>query len=153
MKKTLLFILLISVSIACQKKEELQPVAPISNTGNITPGINKPVSAFDSVGQKLVAQGMFMANVHPTSGGVKLYQKGDKYSLVFNNFKTDSGPDLRIYLSEDRVASRFVEIGKGVNLGDFFIELPTAPDLKTQKYILIWCKPFSVLFGNAELKQ
>lgn len=153
MKKSLLFILLISVSIACQKNEELQPVAPISNTGNITPGINKPVSAFDSVGQKLVAQGMFMSNVHPTSGGVKLYQKGDKYSLVFNNFKTDSGPDLRIYLSEDRVASRFVEIGKGVNLGDFFIELPTAPDLKTQKYILIWCKPFSVLFGNAELKQ
>lgn len=153
MKKTLLFILLISVGIACQKNEELQPVAPISNTGNITPGINKPVSAFDSVGQKLIAQGMFMSNVHPTSGGVKLYQKGDKYSLVFNNFKTDSGPDLRIYLSEDRVASRFVEIGKGVNLGDFFIELPSAPDLKTQKYILIWCKPFSVLFGNAELKQ
>jgi Electron transfer DM13 len=153
MKKTLLFILLISVGIACQKNEELQPVAPISNTGNITPGINKPVSAFDSVGQKLIARGMFMSNVHPTSGGVKLYQKGDKYSLVFNNFKTDSGPDLRIYLSEDRVASRFVEIGKGVNLGDFFIELPSAPDLKTQKYILIWCKPFSVLFGNAELKQ
>lgn len=153
MKKTVLFILLISVSIACQKNEELKPIAPVSNTDNITPGINKPVSAFDSVGQKLVAQGMFMSNVHPTSGGVKLYQKGDKYSLVFSNFKTDSGPDLRIYLSEDRVASRFIEIGKGVNLGDFFVELPSAPDLSTQKYILIWCKSFSVLFGNAELKQ
>ncbi|RDB02682.1 DM13 domain-containing protein [Runella aurantiaca] len=153
MKKALLMICLALGGIACQKNEELQPVSPVSPTGNVGTGTNKPITSFDTTGQKLVAQGMFMSNVHQTSGGVKLYQKGDKYSLVFNDFKTDSGPDLRIYLSEDRVASRFVEISKGVNLGNFFIELPSAPDLKTQKYILIWCKPFSVLFGNAELKQ
>lgn len=139
---------LILGNIACQQNEELQPVSPGSAVGT-----NQPITAFDSSGQVPVTQGMFMSNAHTTSGKVKLYRKGDNYSLVFNDFKTDSGPDLRIYLSEDRVASRYVEIGKGVNIGDFYIELPTAPDLKTHKYILIWCKPFSVLFGNAELKQ
>lgn len=148
MKEGLLMICLILGNISCQQNEELQPVSPTS-----TAGTNKPVTAFDYIGQKLVARGIFASNAHATSGEVKLYRKGDNYSLVFNDFKTDSGPDLRIYLSEDRVASRFVEIGKGINIGDFYIELPTAPDLSTQKYILIWCKPFSVLFGNAELKQ
>lgn len=151
MKNKWLVIVLALMMSACQKTEELQPVSSVnsSNSGMIT---NKPIDQFDVTGQKLVAQGDFMSNVHPTSGNVKLYEKDGKRTLVFDSFKTDGGPDLRIYLSEDRSASKFVEVSNKVNAGNYFIELPAAADPKNQKYVLIWCKQFSVLFGNAELK-
>jgi hypothetical protein len=137
---------------ACQKTEELQPVSSVTPS-NGTVIVNKPISQFDVTGQKLVAQGEFMSNVHTTSGNVKVYEKDGKRTLVFENFKTDGGPDLRIYLSEDKAASKAIEVSNKVNLGDYFVELPSVADHKTQKFVLIWCKQYSVLFGNAELKQ
>lgn len=151
MKNKWLVIVLALAMSACQKTEELQPV--VSNgTTNGNNGNNKPIDQFDVVGQKLLAQGDFMSNVHTTSGNVKLYEKDGRRTLVFENFKTDGGPDLRIYLSEDKAVSKFVEVSNKVNLGNYFVELPAAADYKTQRFVLIWCKQFSVLFGNAELK-
>ena len=148
--KWLMIGLIIAIS-ACQKTEELQPVSTVTpSTG--TALINKPIDQFDVSGQKLAAQGEFMSNVHTTSGNVKVYEKEGKNTLVFENFKTDGGPDLRIYLSEDKAASKAVEVSNKVNSGNYFIELPAAADHKTQKFVLIWCKQYSVLFGNAELK-
>ncbi|WP_298359037.1 DM13 domain-containing protein [Runella sp.] len=148
--KWLMIGLIIAIS-ACQKTEELQPVSTVTpSTG--TALINKPIDQFDVSGQKLAAQGEFMSNVHTTSGNVKVYEKEGKRTLVFENFKTDGGPDLRIYLSEDKAASKDVEVSNKVNSGNYFIELPAAADHKTQKFVLIWCKQYSVLFGNAELK-
>lgn len=150
MKNKWIVAVLTLIMMACQKNEELQPVG--ANTGSNNNGNNKPINQFDITGQKILVQGDFMSNVHPTSGNVKLYEKDGKRTLVFDNFKTDSGPDLRIYLSEDKAASKFVEVSNKVNLGNYFVELPAAADPKNQKYVLIWCKQFSVLFGNAELK-
>jgi hypothetical protein len=148
--KWLMIGLIIAIS-ACQKTEELQPVSTVTpSTG--TALINKPIDQFDVSGQRLAAQGEFMSNVHTTSGNVKVYEKEGKRTLVFENFKTDGGPDLRIYLSEDKAASKAVEVSNKVNSGNYFIELPAAADHKTQKFVLIWCKQYSVLFGNAELK-
>jgi hypothetical protein len=153
MKNRWLVVMLTLTMMACQKNEELQPVVSNgTNTGANNNGNNKPIDQFDATRQKLLAQGDFMSNVHPTSGNVKLYEKDGKRTLVFENFKTDGGPDLRIYLSEDKAVSKFVEVSNKVNLGNYFVELPPAADPKTQKYVLIWCKQFSVLFGNAELK-
>lgn len=152
MKNKWLVIVLALAMSACQKTEELQPVVSNGTTNNGNNGNNKPIDQFDVVGQKLLAQGDFMSNVHTTSGNVKLYEKDGRRTLVFENFKTDGGPDLRIYLSEDKAVSKFVEVSNKVNLGNYFIELPAAADHKTQKFVLIWCKQFSVLFGNAELK-
>jgi hypothetical protein len=153
MKNKWLVVILTLTMMACQKNEELQPVVSNgTNTGSNNNGNNKPIDQFDVTGQKLVAQGDFMSNVHPTSGNVKLYEKEGKRTLVFDNFKTDGGPDLRIYLSEDKAVSKFVEVSNKVNAGNYFVELPAAADPKTQKFVLIWCKQFSVLFGNAELK-
>ena len=146
MKKALILLSLALGGLACQTNEPLSPVSVTNSTDT-----NKPIQQFDPTGQTSVAEGNFMSNVHPTSGSVKLYQKAGKYTLVFENFKTDSGPDLRIYLSEDKVASKYVEISNKVNSGNYFIELPANADPKTQKFVLIWCKQFSVLFGNAAL--
>ncbi len=143
--KWLVIVLAVGMS-ACQKTEKLQPVTSPN-------GGNKPIEQFDIAGQKLIAQGDFMSNnAYTTSGSIKLYEKEGKQTLVFDNFKTSAGPDLRIYLSEDKVASKFVEVSNKVNLGDYIVQLPSAVDHKTKKFVLIWCKQFSVLFGNAELK-
>jgi hypothetical protein len=100
-----------------------------------------------------IFQGTFVDGAHPTSGSVKLAKDaaGKKY-LVFENFKTDSGPDLRVYLSEDSKASNFSEIASKVNNGTFQLEVNSSVDTDKKKKVLIWCKAFSVNFGSADLK-
>ncbi|MFN8344848.1 MAG: DM13 domain-containing protein [Spirosomataceae bacterium] len=145
--KWLVMGLILGVS-ACQKTEELQPIVADERSDSV----NKSIALFDSTGQSLVAQGDFVSNVHTTSGNIKLYEKAGRYTLVFNQFKTDPGPDLRIYLSEDQAASVAVEVSGKVNTGNYFIELPAEANPRSQKFVLIWCKRFSVLFGNALLR-
>ncbi len=110
-----------------------------------------PVVKEDTVG-KVIFKGSFMSNVHPTSGTVSVLEKGGKRSLIFTDFKTDAGPDLRVYLAENTALRNFIDVAKLEKSGNFTIELPTEVDPAKQKFVIIWCKPFSVLFGNAELK-
>ena len=147
MKKLLLLAVLVGALAACQKNPELVPA-----TGPTPVNVADPTQKLDLSGQKLLSQGDFMSNVHPTSGTAKIYEKDGKRTLVFENFKSDTGPDLRIYLSEDKSDNKVTEIGKLTKTGNFFIELPTPADPTKQRFVLIWCKQFAVLFGNAELK-
>ncbi len=101
-----------------------------------------------------ISMGSFVNAVHPTSGMVK-YSKDDasgKRYLVFENFKTDNGPDLRVWLATNTATAGYVEVGllKAVS-GNFFYELPAAIDPAAKPFVLIWCKDFSVLFGHAVL--
>jgi len=150
MEKIATIIMMLAVGLtACNKTEELQPVTP---TNSSTTG-NMPITSFDTNGQKLLSEGTFSGSGNYTvSGNVKLYEKATKRTLVFTNIKSSNGPDLRLYLSEDKVASKFVEISGKLNVGDYFVELPTTANPNNQKFVLIWCKQFSVLFGSAELK-
>lgn len=101
----------------------------------------------------VILQGSFTNGSHPTSGVVKLSKDAaGKRFLVFENFKTDSGPDIRIWAAEDRDAKNYVELSKTVQLGNYKIEVPSDYDAAKKPHILIWCKAFSVLFGGAQLK-
>jgi hypothetical protein len=100
----------------------------------------------------VLALGNFTSASHPTSGTVEVLKTGTKNVLSFKNFKTDAGPDLRIYLSQDLNAKNFVEVKNSVSNGTYSVDLPSSVDVKANKYVLIWCKQFSVLFGSAELK-
>lgn len=152
--KNLILVALISTTIllaGCQSKE--MDVLPVANPGTTTPvSTTNPPETIDVSGQKLLSQGTFMSNVHPTSGTVKLYEKDGKRTLIFTDFKTDGGPDLRIYLAETTGVRNFIELTKLNAGGNFSVELPADADPARQRYVLIWCKAFSVLFGNAELK-
>ena len=151
MKKLLLTMSLLWSVMACQKTEELAP-APASPTGRPT-NIANPSQTFDATGQKLLSQGMFMGSGrYNASGSVKLYEKDGKRILLFENFKVDNGPDLRLYLSENKMASNFTEVSSKLNSGAFFVEVPPTANLQKQKFVLIWCKAFKVLFADAELK-
>lgn len=101
----------------------------------------------------VISQGSFNGAAHPTTGTVKLSKDtaGKKY-LVFENFSTDAGPDIRIWIAEDKSANNYTELSKTVFTGSFKIEVPAELDTTKKSYVLIWCKAFAVLFGSAQLK-
>ena len=99
--------------------------------------------------------GTFSSGVHSTSGTVKVVADktdGKKKYLSFENFKSDEGPDLYIYLAEDKTATGFISVVKLNKTGTFVVDIPAETDLTKQKYVLVWCKQFSVLFGSAKLE-
>jgi hypothetical protein len=90
------------------------------------------------------AQGL--AKVIPVEGGGNVLRLED---LIVTN-----GPDLYVYLSTDKSASDFVNLGKlKANIGNQNYPIPNGTDMTKYDTVLIWCRAFSVLFGSAELKQ
>jgi Electron transfer DM13 len=93
--------------------------------------------------------------VHNAVGQVKVIKLNDNTSFLrLEEFKATNGPDLYVYLSTDKSASDFVNLGrlKG-NIGNQNYEIPQGADLSKYRTVLIWCQAFSVLFGSAELEQ
>ncbi len=79
--------------------------------------------------------------------------------LRFENFSTDNGPDLRVYLANsDANADQgtfdddFVDLGvlKG-NIGDQNYEIPPGVDLGVYDTVVVWCVRFSTAFTAADL--
>ena len=141
MKKILIAYSISLLMWSCAKNETLTPV------------VQTPSQAVLSGTQESL--GTFTAGVHPTSGTVKVVaDKTDtkKKYLSFENFKTDAGPDLYVYLAEDKTAKVFTTVLKLDKTGTFVLDVPANADLTKQKYVLIWCRQFTVLFGSAKLE-
>ncbi len=138
--KTSTFLLLACLCcsfLGCDKKED-----------NQTPNTD----TFDANGKTLLGSANFSSAAHATSGTVKVYSDNTSKYLVLENFKTDKGPDLYIYLSNDLKATNFSNITKlDQYSGSFFFKFDKTVDEKTKDKVLIWCKQFSVLFGSADL--
>lgn len=136
MHRFLIIIICLHV-IACKKK-----------TKNTTLNEN-----FDINGATFISRANFSSNAHTTNGCVSLYTKNATKNLVFEGFKTDNGPDLRVYLSKTTSNTDFIEAGSlKATSGNFYYSIDTSINTTNYKYILIWCKDYSVLFGNAQLK-
>jgi hypothetical protein len=103
-------------------------------------------------GTKL-AMGSFASNAHTTTGMVKVIDSMGVRYLVFDNFRTDNGPALRVWLSKNTGAADYVNLGnlKAVN-GNFYYPLTAAQSTTTYNHVLIWCETFSILFGHAVLQ-
>jgi len=81
-------------------------------------------------------------------------QQADMHILRLENLKVTNGPDLYVYLSTDKSASDFVNLGKlKANNGNQNYDIPVGTDLTKYDTVLIWCKAFSVLFGSVDLKS
>jgi hypothetical protein len=114
-----------------------------------TEEINDTIDANNAT---LLFSGTFQANAHPVSGAAKIYSTPTGNKLYFQGFSTDNGPDLKVYLSKDLSATSFIDLGKIKSTnGNHVYDVPGITDLNTYKFVLIWCKQFSVLFGNAPL--
>ncbi|MBC7891345.1 MAG: DM13 domain-containing protein [Sphingobacteriaceae bacterium] len=148
MKKLLFTLLLPLALVACQKNPDFTIVdepLPVNNgTNGTSPIPSEPITQ---------TKGVFMNGVHSTSGKVSVVKDAEgKERLSFENFKTDSGPDLRVYLAENTGAKNFIEIDRLTKLGTFSLPLPLDANPAQRKHVLIWCRSYSVLFGSAELQ-
>ncbi len=97
--------------------------------------------------------GNFVSSVHPTSGTAKVVDSIGKKYLVFENFKTDNGPALEVWLSKNTSVADYKNLGalKAAN-GNFYYELTTDQNTAVYNHVLIWCERFSVLFGYAKVQ-
>lgn len=97
-------------------------------------------------------KGDFVSVAHTTKGVASIDSNGT--TLTLTNFKTDSGPDLNIYLatSTSNVTAAFIDLGniKGVK-GNYTYTVPAGTDFTSYKYVIVWCVDFDVNFGYAEL--
>jgi hypothetical protein len=99
--------------------------------------------------------GSFVGRDHPTSGTANVLGDGSgQRFLRFEEFETDNGPDLNVYLVNSSAGgvSDFIDLGnlKG-NIGDQNYEIPANADLDVYDTVLIWCVRFSSPFGEATL--
>ena len=113
-----------------------------------------------SAGPAVALSGKFASLDHPTSGRARLVESTDgERTLRLEDFETDNGPDLYVYLSENDVDGdeqgfddEYVSLGrlKG-NLGDQNYEVPDDVDLERYRSVVIWCDRFNSAFGAAPL--
>ena len=107
-----------------------------------------------------LVEGSFVDRSHPTEGVAVVLNDGTQQRFLrFEDFATDNGPDLNVYLSSapaDAPAGDFdddfVDLGdlKG-NIGAQNYEIPTNVDLSHHSTVVIWCVRFAAAFGAAEL--
>ena len=104
----------------------------------------------------LIYEGVFVGvndGIHNTEGQSRTIQLDDGREILrLEDFKSTNGPDLYVYLSTDKEATDFVNLGRlKANVGNQNYEIPEGTNLGKYNKVLIWCKAFSVLFGSAEL--
>jgi len=137
---------------------EAQPATETGPTEETQPTETEPATTQPQI--VVEASGSFIDRSHPTEGSAVVLGDGSgQRFLRFEDFRTDNGPDLNVYLSAaptDAPAGQFdddfVDLGdlKG-NVGSQNYEIPAGLDLDHYSTVAIWCVRFSVVFGVAEL--
>ena len=111
----------------------------------------------------LLASGEFRDadRFHKGSGTAKLYQIPELGHLLrFEEFQATNGPALHVLLATElRPTNRhdlgeYLDLGplKG-NLGDQNYEIPADADLASYSSVVIYCRPFHVVFATASLSR
>jgi hypothetical protein len=92
--------------------------------------------------------------IHDAQGIAKVIPIEDRGNVLrLEDLVVTNGPDLYVYLSTDKSASDFVNLGRlKANIGNQNYPIPAGTDIIKYDTVLIWCRAFSVLFGSADLK-
>lgn len=89
---------------------------------------------------------------HPASGTVRIVEADGRRYVRYENYKTINGPDIFVYLATGPDAKDFINLGRvKATEGNINYEIPPDADLSNYRYVLTWCRMFSVLFNSAEL--
>jgi hypothetical protein len=136
--KQFIYILSFSIIAACAP-EENTPTKPINDD-------------FDPTKATLLRAGLLMGcGGHTVMGVAEIYDDNGKLVLLFDDFTSQNGPDLYVYLSTTSNANQFVSLGKlKSTTGKQTYEIPDGTDVMQYKYAHVWCKQFSVCFGLAQ---
>jgi hypothetical protein len=108
-------------------------------------------------GNLQIASGRFSSIAHKGSGKAAVVElPSGARKLTLSDFATDSGPDLRLYVSTKNPASgdlgEFRDLGtlKG-NIGNQQYHLSSRVNLERYSTVVVWCRAFSVAFTSAPL--
>ncbi|HET9056009.1 MAG TPA: DM13 domain-containing protein [Chitinophagaceae bacterium] len=152
MKKFLCLLAIVVFVGACKK--DLSP----TNTINDNPGgVRNDTSGTSGYGTSVIIKsGNFINGPYGSTRGTARILRdtvSQAHRLYLENFSVNNGPDLKVYLSTDLNASRYIRLGnlRSTN-GNQIYDIPGAPDYSDYKYALIWCEAFAHLFGSAELR-
>ena len=98
--------------------------------------------------------------IHGADGFAKIYALPDGQQILrFEEFSSKNGPDLHVYLSPEYPTTTFAGLGeeplhlgalKG-NIGSQNYEIPAGTDLSRFQSVVIYCRPFRVIFSSAKL--
>jgi hypothetical protein len=104
----------------------------------------------------LISSGQFSGKSgHSTTGNASLFysQEDNVYTVVLDEFLTDNGPSLVVYLSDGTNPGNFVNLGALKSIQGTHRYQISGEDLDIDpRYVLIWCDRFSVNFGDARLE-
>jgi len=112
----------------------------------------------NEAGVAAVKTGSFQDVAHHGSGMVSLIRYDAGHIIRFENLDVLNGPDLRVLLSRNSdVGSsddlgEYLELGKlKGNKGNQNYTVPAGTDLSEYNSVIIYCKPFRVVFNSANL--
>ena len=98
---------------------------------------------------------------HKGSGQATVYTLADDVLLLrFEDFRVTNGPDLHVLLSghpdpgsQSQVKDDgYIDLGKlKGNIGNQNYEIPSGTDVSQYRSVVIYCKPFHVIFSAAPL--
>lgn len=142
--------------------------APTDPAGDAEPAVEAPPAAEAPAEPETpaepeiitVVEGSFIPRSHPGEGVAFVLNDGSEQRFLrFEDFATDNGPDLNVYLSTapadasaDLFDDDFVDLGtlKG-NIGPQNYEIPPEVDLDRYSTVVVWCVRFAVAFTAADL--
>lgn len=137
-----------------QKSQMLVQFAELGNNSTLDEYMNLTLNSESNPSLRTATFVGVNDGIHNAEGLAKIIPISNNDNILrLENLKVTNGPDLYVYLSTDKSASDFVNLGKlKANNGNQNYDIPPETDLSKYNTVLIWCKAFSVLFGSAELK-
>ena len=128
--------------------------------GSMAHAAPAPAAAVAS-GTSITAKADFQKKTYSVSGGITVEQRGSQTVIVFSDdFRTRSGPDLKVFLSRNDVASstgtnataNAVKLGVlKDNRGAQEYVLPEGVNIADFSSVLVHCEAFSKLWGGADI--
>ena len=137
--KKLVHVISFLLVISC-KPEDVTPTTPANST-------------FDTSKATLLKKGDLVGINHTASGVAAVYDSLGKKTVLLDPFSSQSGPDLKVYLSKDVDATDYIRLGQLQSTsGKQSYDVPGNPDINLYHYVHIWCEKYTVVFARAELK-
>jgi len=115
----------------------------------------------EEVVPQVISVGAFAGvdDFHKGSGMAQIFKSDEWQLLRLENFNVTNGPDLRVLLSSNSnptskdTLGEYIELGKlKGNMGNQNYDIPKSIDTNVYKSVVIYCKPFGVVFSTAALQ-
>ena len=133
-------------------------------TGAAAPAMAQSMANDKAMADKNMASDKMMMSPTGTFAGAKDHSANGSYTItgsgkdralvLSDNFKVDKAPDIYVILSSGAMAkdAGSVNLGRLKKLeGAQSYKIPESTDLAAYDTVLLWCKKYSVLIGQAPL--